>query len=190
MAEKGQQQPAAGGPQVAPKYEKDGDVKMTGVDNEDPMSAKPIKIYSFSTDKLSEDNARYWFHVIEKQLRTQYAWQAIELHTRIGNEAYADRLVRKPNWHRVDMQADMIIEMGLTPATTLEIKDQRNAGEKWEYLKKRFLKSSSTKKMMKLMRIFTSVWDESKHDEKEFYRVYDSQLLRGDSTPPNHVAQQ
>ena len=88
------------------------------------------------------------------------------------------------------MQVDMIIEMGLTPATTLEIKDQRNAGEKWEYLKKRFLKSSSTKKMMKLMRIFTSVWDESKHDEKEFYRVYDSQLLRGDSTPPNHVAQQ
>ena len=189
MAEN-KQQPAAGGPQVAPKYEKDGDVKMTGVDNEDPMSAKPIKIYSFSIDKLSEDNARYWFHVIEKQLRTQYTWQAIELHTRIGNEVYADRLVRKPNWHRVYMQADMIIEMGLTPATTLEIKDQRNAGQKWEYLKKRFLKSSSTKKMMKLMRTFTSVWDESKHDEKEFYHVYDSQSLRGDSTPPNHVAQQ
>ena len=70
------------------------------------------------------------------------------------------------------MQADMIIEMGLAPATTLEVKDQQNTGEKWEYLKKRFLKSSSTKKMMKLMRIFTSVWDESKHDEKEFYCVF------------------
>ena len=84
---------------MAPKYEKDGDVKMTGVDNEDPMSAKLIKIYSFSIDKLSEDNTRYWFHMIEKQLKTQYAWQAIELHANIGNEAYADRLVRKPNWH-------------------------------------------------------------------------------------------
>ena len=72
---------------------------MTGMDNEDPMSAKLIKIYSFSTNKLSEDNARYWFHVIEKQLRTQYTWQAIELHMRIRNKVYADRLVRKPNWH-------------------------------------------------------------------------------------------
>ena len=99
MAENGQQQPAAGGPQVAPKYEKDGDVKMTGMDNEDPMSTKPIKIYSCSINKLSEDNARYWFHVIEKQLRTQYTWQAIELHMRIRNKVYADRLVRKPNWH-------------------------------------------------------------------------------------------
>ena len=88
------------------------------------------------------------------------------------------------------MQVDMIIEMGLTPATTLEIKDQRNAGQKWEYLKKRFLKSSSTKKMMKLMRIFTSVWDKSKHNEKEFYHVYNSQSLQGDLTPPNHVTQQ
>ena len=165
------QQPVASEPQKAPKYEKDGDVKMTGVDNEDPIEGEPIKIYHFSIDKLSEDNARYWFHAIEKQLRTQYAWQAIELHARIRSEAYADRLVRKSNWQRIDMKADMIIEMGLTPSTVLEVKDQRNAGEKWQYLKKRFLKSSNTKKMMKLMRIFTSMWDESKHNEKEFYHA-------------------
>ena len=93
------QQPVASKPQKALKYEKDGDVKMTSMDNEDPIEGKPIKIYYFSINKLSEDNTRYWFHVIEKQLRTQYAWQAIELHARIRNEVYADRLVRKPNWH-------------------------------------------------------------------------------------------
>ena len=103
---------------------------MTDMDNEDPVDTKLIKIYS-SIDKLNEDNARYWFHAIEKQLRTQYAWQAIELHVRIGNEAHAERLVRKPNWRRVEMQADMIVEMGLASATTLEVKDQRNVGENW-----------------------------------------------------------
>ena len=165
------QQPVASKPQKAPKYEKDGDVKMTGVDNEDPIEGEPIKIYHFSIDKLSEDNARYWFHAIEKQLRTQYAWQAIELHARIRSEAYADRLVRKSNWQWIDMKADMIIKMGLTPSMILEVKDQWNAGEKWQYLKKRFLKSSSIKKMIKLMRIFISMWDESKHNKKEFYHM-------------------
>ena len=110
--------------------EEDGDVNMTDMDNEDPVDTKLIKIYS-SIDKLNEDNARYWFHAIQKQLRTQYAWQAIEPHVRIGNEAHAERLVRKPNWRRVEMQADMIIEMGLASATTLEVKDQRNVGENW-----------------------------------------------------------
>ena len=43
---------------------------MTSVDNEDPIKGELIKIYHFSIDKLSEDNARYWFHTIEKQLRT------------------------------------------------------------------------------------------------------------------------
>ena len=86
-------------PYKALKYEKVRDVKMTSVDNEDLIEGKLIKIYSCSINKLSEDNARYWFHVIEKQLRTQYTWQAIELHMRIRNKVYADRLVRKPNWH-------------------------------------------------------------------------------------------
>ena len=117
------QQLVASKPQKALKYEKDGDVKMTGVDNEDPIEGKLIKIYHFSINKLSEDNTRYWFHVIEKQLRTQYAWQAIELHARIRNEAYTDRLVRKSNWQWINMKADMIIEIGLTLSTVLEVKD-------------------------------------------------------------------
>ena len=79
--------------------DRDDDVNMTGVGNEDPIEAKPIKIYSFTINKLSKDNARYWFHAIEKQLWTQYAWQAIELYVKIRKTAYADRLVRKPNWH-------------------------------------------------------------------------------------------
>ena len=41
MAEdKQQQQPVASEPQKALKYEKDGDVKMTGVDNEDPVEGE------------------------------------------------------------------------------------------------------------------------------------------------------
>ena len=84
-------------PYKALKYEKDGDVKMTSVDNEDLIKSELIKIYHFSIDKLSEDNTRYWFHAIEKQLGTQYTWQAIELHVKIRNEAYIERLVKKSN---------------------------------------------------------------------------------------------
>ena len=103
--------------------DRDGVVNITGIENEDPIEAKPIKIYSFTIDKLSEDNARYWFHAIEKQLRSQYAWQAIELYAKIRKTAYVDRLVRKPNWHQINMQADLIIEIGLAPTTILEVKD-------------------------------------------------------------------
>lgn len=34
-----------------------------------PVDGKAIKIYPFSIEKLNEDNARYWFHSIEKQMR-------------------------------------------------------------------------------------------------------------------------
>ena len=120
-----------------------GGNERTARDKDDPVEDKPIKIYSFSINKLNEENTRYWFHAIEKQLRGQYAWQAIKLHAQIGNTEYINRLASRPKWHRIDMQADMIIEMGLDSTTTLEVKDQQNAGEKWEYLKKKFLKSSS-----------------------------------------------
>ena len=124
------QQPVASKPQKALKYEKDGDVKMTGVDNENLIKGELIKIYHFSIDKLSEDNTRYWFHAIEKQLGTQYTWQAIELHVKIRNEAYIERLVKKSNQQQINMKADMIIKMGLTLSIILEIKDQQNTGEK------------------------------------------------------------
>ena len=45
-----------------------------------------IKIYPFSIDKLEEDNARYWFHAIEKQMRLQYCWQAIQYYQDIGDQ--------------------------------------------------------------------------------------------------------
>ena len=103
---------------------------MTSVDNEDLIKSELIKIYHFSIDKLSEDNTRYWFHAIEKQLGTQYTWQAIELHVKIRNEAYIERLVKKSNQQQINMKADMIIKMGLTLSIILEIKDQQNTGEK------------------------------------------------------------
>ena len=43
------------------------------VADEEPVEEKLIKIYLFLIDKLCEDNTRYWFHAIEKQLRGQYA---------------------------------------------------------------------------------------------------------------------
>ncbi|ODM23858.1 hypothetical protein SI65_01448 [Aspergillus cristatus] len=50
---------------------------------EEPEERKPvkengIKIYQFSIDRLNEENARYWFHTMEKQLKVQFCWQTIE----------------------------------------------------------------------------------------------------------------
>jgi len=36
------------------------------------------------------------------------------------------------DWFKVDLNADSIIEQGLTPMTILEVKDQPNAGAKWD----------------------------------------------------------
>ena len=36
------------------------------------MEEKPIKVYPFTVDKLSEENTRYWFYTIKQQLRIQY----------------------------------------------------------------------------------------------------------------------
>ena len=123
------------------------------VADEEPVEEKPIKIYSFSIDKLCEDNARYWFHAMEKQLRGQYAWQAIQFYAKVGKDEYAQILSRKHNWYRVDLKADMIIENGLSPSTVLDVKTQPNAGQKWEYLKKTFMETSNTRKALKLMRM-------------------------------------
>lgn len=43
-------------------------------------------IYSFTIDKLSEENAGYWFHTIWKQVMAQHVWEAIEMHAEVGNE--------------------------------------------------------------------------------------------------------
>ena len=38
--------------------DRDGDARMTGTDD-DPVDVKPIKIYPFSIEELSEKNARH-----------------------------------------------------------------------------------------------------------------------------------
>lgn len=72
-----------------------------------------IKIYPFSIDKLDEDNAQYWFHAMEKQMRLQYCWQAIEYYQDVGDQHYTAVLGRNSKWFRTDLKADSIIEHGL-----------------------------------------------------------------------------
>ena len=38
--------------------DRDGDMNMTGMDD-DPVDVKPIKIYPFSIEELSEENTRH-----------------------------------------------------------------------------------------------------------------------------------
>ena len=62
-----------------------------------------------------------------------------------------------------------MIEKRLSSSTSMEVKPQPNAGRKWEYLKKRFLKSSNTRKALKLMKMANWTGDQSKN-EREAYR--------------------
>jgi len=86
------------------------------------VEGNAIKIYSFSIDKLCEDNARYWFHAMEKQLRLQYCWQAIKYYDDVGDREYTAVLGRNEKWFRADLKADAIIEQGLNPQTVFEVK--------------------------------------------------------------------
>ena len=54
----------------------------------EPVQDNGIKIYPFSIDALNEDNARYWFYAMEKHMRGQFSWQAIEYHQEVGEEVY------------------------------------------------------------------------------------------------------
>lgn len=46
---------------------------LKGKVTQKPVQDDGIKIYAFSIDALCEDNARYWFHAMEKQLRSQFS---------------------------------------------------------------------------------------------------------------------
>lgn len=138
-------------------------------DVKSPVQEKGIKIYPFTIEKLSEDNARYWFHEMEHQLRVQFSWQAIEYYQEIGNEKFSRILSNNTEWSKIDLKADTIIRQGLSPTTVLEVKDQRNAGLKWDRLKEMFLKSSNTKKAMKLMKMANWSWNPA-INEKEAFR--------------------
>ena len=146
------------------------------VNHEDPIEEKGIEINKFTIDKLTEENARYWFYAMESQLKVQFSWQAIEYRQKVGNSEY--QLLRNKNskWLRVDMKADMIIQYGLTPTVILEIKGFENAGSKWDYLKKTYLESSNTSRAVQLMRM--SNWHQGPSiSAKEAFRELD-QLSR------------
>ncbi|ODM22594.1 hypothetical protein SI65_00183 [Aspergillus cristatus] len=121
--------------------------------SKEPVEETGIKIYSFTIEKLNEENAQYWFYAMESQLKVQFAWQAIEYYYEVGKEEY--NRIRKDHmkWTKVDMKADMIIQQGLTPTIILEIKDLPNVGVKWDYLKEAYLKSSNAMKAMQLMKM-------------------------------------
>ncbi|ODM15555.1 hypothetical protein SI65_09158 [Aspergillus cristatus] len=135
-----------------------------------PVKENGIKIYQFSIDRLNEENARYWFHTMEKQLKVQFCWQTIEYFYEVGSARYSSIIGNDMDWFKIDLKADSIIEQGLTPATILEVKDQPNAGSKWNCLKEMFLKSSNTKKAMKLMKMASWTWDQSRLNEKDAFR--------------------
>lgn len=129
---------------------------------------KGVKIYPFSIEKLSESNARYWFHVMESQLKAQFSWGAIEYYHEIGKDEFSKILRQDVEWFKVNLKADMIIQQGLSPTTILEVKDQWNAGLKWDRLKEIFLKSSNTKKAMKLMKMANWSWNPAMNEREAF----------------------
>lgn len=96
----------------------------------EPVEETGIKIYSFTIEKLNEDNAPYWFYAMENQSKVQFAWQAIEYYYEVGKEGYNRIRNSHMEWMKVDMKADMIIQQGLTPTIILEIKDLPNVGVK------------------------------------------------------------
>ena len=74
------------------------------------------------------------------------------MYEKIGNEEYMNGLSNS-NWRKLDLKANMIMDVGLTTTTIVEVKDIPNTGEEWKYLKKKFMKSSGTNKMLRSMMI-------------------------------------
>ena len=85
-------------------------------------------------------------------MKAQEVWEAIEMYEKIGNEEYMNGLSNS-NWRKLDLKANMIMDVGLTTTTIVEVKDIPNTGEEWKYLKKKFMKSSGTNKMLRSMMI-------------------------------------
>ncbi|BCR88813.1 uncharacterized protein ACHE_50011A [Aspergillus chevalieri] len=157
-------------PTLTPSQVNDEDVRKSVPIRKKPTQEKGIKIYPFTIDKLCEENARYWFHVMENQLKAQFSWEAIEYYHEVGRKEFSTILREDVEWFKINLKADMIIEQGLQPVTILDIKDLDNAGLKWDRLKEIFLKSSNAKKAMKLMKMANWTWDSTRMNEKEAYR--------------------
>lgn len=146
---------------INPSIPKKVEVKPIRSKKQIPNFEKSIKINPFTIEALSEENARYWFFVMKRQLKNQFSWQAIQLYEEVGLEEYAKAL-NNPAWQWFDMQMETIISMGLDQKTDLEAKTQSNAGEKWAFLKKSYLNATSPLKTDKLMKMVTWVWDKVK----------------------------
>lgn len=79
---------------------------------------------------------------------------------------------RSDRWQKVDLKADTIMEKGLSSTVMFEVDNLKLAGEKWDYLKKRFLKSTNSTKAMMLMKMSTWTWNHTKQNEIEgFYEL-------------------
>ena len=151
------------------------------------VEEKPIKIYPFTVNKLNEGNSRYWFQVIKQQLRTQYALQAIQLYNEIGRDEYIHILDTDAGWNRADMKATMIMEAGLTSSTIISTMRHETAGEKWDYLRERYLQSIKTRKATKLMEMASwsqgptqsglEAWKEIKEMRDEFIEMNGSDVI-------------
>ena len=180
--------------------DRDGDTSMTGMNSANQankpigpakqvlVEEKPIKIYPFSVDKLNEGNTRYWLHVIKQQLRTQYALQAIQLYAEVGWNEYIYILETDAGWNHTDMKASMIIEAGLTSSTIISTKCHETVGEKWDYLRDRYLQSTKTHKATRLMdmanwsqgptRSGMEAWKEMEEMRDEFIEMNGSDVIK------------
>lgn len=65
----------------------------------------------------------------------------------------------------------MIIEIGLDELTILQIKHLRNAGLQWDELKKEYLKSTNTRKAIKLMQLANWSWNHEVNAVEAFHEI-------------------
>lgn len=140
-----------------------------------PEEGKGIKVYSFEIEKLREENARYWFRSMKKQLESQCAWKAIEYCQDIGVKAFREEMSDQ-GWKMANLKADVIIEKGLSSNTVLEVDDLGTAYEKWMYLRNRFLRATNSMKAMAFSTLATWVWDRSKRNMIEDYFEFKGKL--------------
>ncbi|KAI9035674.1 uncharacterized protein KD926_003118, partial [Aspergillus affinis] len=112
-----------------------------------------LTVNKFSTEKLSEENARYWFHAMERQLKVQFAWQAVNGFHEVTRAEWDQLIDSDLDWIKLDLKANVILEHGLTTDTILEVKDLVFAAEKWDHLRTTYLKSSDAIKAKQLLKL-------------------------------------
>ena len=140
-------------------------------EDDEPVIGEVAKIYSFTIDPLHEGNARYWFQTMAAQLDFQFAWQAIASYQAKGAVGYRESVQRSGKWRMIEMKAKMILAKGLDSSITLETSDIEFAGEKWKYLKERFLNTSNSMKAIKLMEMATWTWNRDKNLIDSYYEM-------------------